>query len=769
MSYIKKSSNIKSYTYKAVATAVMLSLNSGVYATCDYTAGDDFDNDGIINLEDGAPCDADLQAITFNRVINSDFEAGANFWAKVSADASYTSVDSSFDGSKAIEVATTKNNKGLNAPSMTSDGFSAITIRFWAKAVSVSDHSKPLKIKVTLKAEDGSLNAKGKPTKDKFLAPVFVDNQDDPNLTDDITIINAAEWTPISKTFIMSDIQAEADEAIALGGLTAGTRIDLDDNNKYNGLIRLQIQPAKAGDVILIDNVSLFGDTDKTAMLLNAITDTDNDGLMNDVDAHPTQAYFSELKPNDDFDGDNTLNSNDDLPYSTNGTTDSNGDGYADQQSAPLTNALSANGALELTDAEKDNWNIVKFISSIEAKVGNTSFEVDNAATSKANIVTFSAPANNQVSLGFWAKTDAAGIAADGDALSVRARLIAANADTTDISITQRLDNSNLTSNWQYFQVDKILDDTQRATDVEIILLKPTVPNAANIWIDGITLFTDPDADALLATQRDTDADGINDYLDADDDNDGLVDGEDPTPLIAVGSFDAPDINQDGTADMDDINTNGILDFFEFFDTTAPVLTLTGELQVEVIEGEVYTDAGATASDETDGDITANIMTTGGVDTNTVGTYTLTYNVSDAAGNNADALTRTVTVISDDFTAPVFSGNLPDLTFNKTSPSAAVILADLATAPVAIDAKDGEITAITKFKDGVYQPGNTYVITWVATDAAGNSAEITQNLMVTAPKVVIEEVENQAGSFSLTGLFLMVGLFIRRRVFHNKK
>ncbi|MDZ4227052.1 MAG: DUF5011 domain-containing protein, partial [Patescibacteria group bacterium] len=49
--------------------------------------------------------------------------------------------------------------------------------------------------------------------------------------------------------------------------------------------------------------------------------------------------------------------------------------------------------------------------------------------------------------------------------------------------------------------------------------------------------------------------------------------------------------------------------------------------------------------DDRDGDITADIVVGGDtVDTDTVGEYTITYKVSDAAGNAADEVTRTVIV-----------------------------------------------------------------------------------------------------------------------------
>ncbi len=87
-------------------------------------------------------------------------------------------------------------------------------------------------------------------------------------------------------------------------------------------------------------------------------------------------------------------------------------------------------------------------------------------------------------------------------------------------------------------------------------------------------------------------------------------------------------------------------------DTTKPVIVLNGQPTVQVAYGASYTDAGATASDDRDGDITASLAVTitfGGtlvsaVSTSVPGTYTIRYNVSDAAGNAAEEATRTVVV-----------------------------------------------------------------------------------------------------------------------------
>ncbi len=78
-------------------------------------------------------------------------------------------------------------------------------------------------------------------------------------------------------------------------------------------------------------------------------------------------------------------------------------------------------------------------------------------------------------------------------------------------------------------------------------------------------------------------------------------------------------------------------------DTTAPVITLSGNSTLDVAYNSTYTDAGATANDAVDGPVTVTV--TGTVDTSTAGDYTITYTATDAAGN-VETETRTVTVIA---------------------------------------------------------------------------------------------------------------------------
>jgi hypothetical protein len=81
-------------------------------------------------------------------------------------------------------------------------------------------------------------------------------------------------------------------------------------------------------------------------------------------------------------------------------------------------------------------------------------------------------------------------------------------------------------------------------------------------------------------------------------------------------------------------------------DTTKPVITLVGNAEVTINEGEVYTDQGATALDDPGAvNITGQIETINPVNTAVPGVYTVQYIVSDAAGNYATTVNRKVTVV----------------------------------------------------------------------------------------------------------------------------
>jgi hypothetical protein len=91
-------------------------------------------------------------------------------------------------------------------------------------------------------------------------------------------------------------------------------------------------------------------------------------------------------------------------------------------------------------------------------------------------------------------------------------------------------------------------------------------------------------------------------------------------------------------------------------DVSSPVIIMNGSTLVNLILWDTYTDAGATATDNMDGIITSNIITTGTVDTSVVGTYTITYSVSDSAGNIATPISRTIVVTTPPLTTKTLEG-----------------------------------------------------------------------------------------------------------------
>src|SRR5690606_393096 len=82
-------------------------------------------------------------------------------------------------------------------------------------------------------------------------------------------------------------------------------------------------------------------------------------------------------------------------------------------------------------------------------------------------------------------------------------------------------------------------------------------------------------------------------------------------------------------------------------DTVKPVLTLIGATNDTLSLNSPYVELGAMAMDDVDGNISSAVVITGNVDMNKAGSYPVTYNVKDAAGNAATPLTRNVTVRND--------------------------------------------------------------------------------------------------------------------------
>ena len=95
---------------------------------------------------------------------------------------------------------------------------------------------------------------------------------------------------------------------------------------------------------------------------------------------------------------------------------------------------------------------------------------------------------------------------------------------------------------------------------------------------------------------------------------------------------------------LDLIQPNPIVRNQNCLNPVPPVITRIGRATIDIFRNDTYTDQGATATDSVDGDITSSIVTVNPVNTATIGTYIVTYNVTNSAGTPAAQVTRTVIV-----------------------------------------------------------------------------------------------------------------------------
>ena len=178
---------------------------------------------------------------------------------------------------------------------------------------------------------------------------------------------------------------------------------------------------------------------------------------------------------------------------------------------------------------------------------------------------------------------------------------------------------------------------------------------------------------------------------------------------LPAGAYVARYLENDGYNQLAEVS-------FSVTDNAAPVITLKGQKSLTIQVGETYEDAGATAHDNADGDISSLIGVTGMIITGTPGVYTITFNVKDKSGNAAATVARTVTVV--DGVPPVITLNGPQsvtIRVGETYEDAGA---------TAQDSVDGDITQSIQTTGAVdpVKPG-VYTLTFNVKDMSGNAAE----------------------------------------------
>ncbi|WP_298543369.1 immunoglobulin-like domain-containing protein [uncultured Aquimarina sp.] len=172
-------------------------------------------------------------------------------------------------------------------------------------------------------------------------------------------------------------------------------------------------------------------------------------------------------------------------------------------------------------------------------------------------------------------------------------------------------------------------------------------------------------------------------------------------------------------------------------DTTAPVITLTGDDPQEIVQGTAYSELGATADDGSMVVINASL-----VDINTVGSYSVTYNAKDLSCNDAIEVVRTINVV--DTTAPVIS---------LTGVNPQIIELGAGYTELGATTDDGSMIVIDDSLVDTNTVGS-YSVRYNATDTSGNNAiEVIRTVNVvdtTAPVISLiganpQEIELGAG------------------------
>ncbi len=179
--------------------------------------------------------------------------------------------------------------------------------------------------------------------------------------------------------------------------------------------------------------------------------------------------------------------------------------------------------------------------------------------------------------------------------------------------------------------------------------------------------------------------------------------------IDAVGSYTI----RYNTADASGNVATEVTRIVNVVDTTSPVITLTGDNPQTIELGDGYTELGATTDDG------SNIVIDTSDFVDAVGSYTIRYNATDASGNDAIEVTRTVNVV--DTTLPV-------ITLTGANPQT-IELGDGYT-EFGATTNDG-ITNVTSDASDFADAVGSYTIRYNATDVSGNVAvEVTRTVNV---------------------------------------
>ena len=185
---------------------------------------------------------------------------------------------------------------------------------------------------------------------------------------------------------------------------------------------------------------------------------------------------------------------------------------------------------------------------------------------------------------------------------------------------------------------------TSEASTFDVTVVDRTPPTLLGVRTDPCVVVAGPDGTASPIIET-----GIT-----------ATDIADPAPVVVCGPQPPLDFGLNTiTCVATDASGNQASSSYivDVTDETGPVITLLSPTPITLEAGiDSYTEFGATAIDNVDDDISAAIVISGAVNTGAVGTYIVSYNVTDNQGNKAETVDRTIQVV--DTIKPVIS--VPD-------------------------------------------------------------------------------------------------------------
>lgn len=133
-------------------------------------------------------------------------------------------------------------------------------------------------------------------------------------------------------------------------------------------------------------------------------------------------------------------------------------------------------------------------------------------------------------------------------------------------------------------------------------------------------------------------------------------------------------------------------------DLTPPVVTLIGSSFIGAVIGNTYTDAGATATDTHDGSLTSSLSSVIAGNTTTVGSsFTVTWSVSDAAGNTGSAVRTVLNIAPTPTPVPSIA---PTNNPNATPTAVTTAISSPVPSPTPKNSEVGEVTGYIFSSDG---------------------------------------------------------------------